>query len=95
MIDIKPKQMAKVFVKKTEADGNIPLDRYGTFDDINGLKLWLERFSLNLSDFKRTAEPNRLSAVKKEKQGEVQYDLFIKLYAEVEGDDYLKGFAKW
>lgn len=95
MIDIKEKQMIKVFVKKTEPDGTISLDRYGTFDDINGLIKWLDRFSLKLEDFKRAEEPNRLSSVRPEKQGEVQYDLYLKLYDEVDSEIYLDKFEKW
>ena len=66
MIDMKPKQLIKVFVKKTEPDGSISLDRYGTFDELNGLIEWLDRFSLKLADFKRTAEANRVSYVRAE-----------------------------
>ena len=95
MIDMKPKQLIKVFVKKTEPDGSISLDRYGTFDELNGLIEWLDRFSLKLADFKRTAEANRVSYVRAEKQGDVQYDLYIKLYDEVEGADYLNKFEAW
>lgn len=95
MIDMKPKQIVKVFVKKTEPDGKVSLDRFGTFDDITGLTQWLDRFSLNLKEFKKTAEPHRVSYVRTEKHGDVQYDLYIKLYDEVDGADYLKNFGEW
>ena len=95
MIQIKDNQLLQAFIKKTEPDGSLSLDRYGSFDNVEGFRKWLDRFTLNLNDFKRTAEQGRLSLIKAEKNGEAQYDLYIKLYDESEKSDFLNAFEKW
>ena len=95
MIQMKDGQLLQVFVKKSEPDGSISLDRYGSFENVEGLTKWLDRFTLDLSKFKRTPEKGRMSLVKAEKDGEAQYDLYIRLFEESQDKDFLNAFEKW
>lgn len=95
MLQMKDGQLLQAFIKKTEPDGSTSLDRYGSFENVEGLTKWLDRFTLDLKNFKRTAEQGRLSTLKEEKQGQAQYDLYIKLFEESKETDFLNDFDKW
>ena len=92
MIVVKPNQILRVFLKKTEPDGVISLDRYGLFDNEQGLRQWLNRFTLDMDKF-RLSKDYTLEQLKIEDDMPMIYELHIKMYQEIDLLDCLENYV--